>query len=125
LVPNTKSLRFVGKARPIGELWAKTDLYFGTAKPDGTAVTDEEFRKFLDEVITPRFPDGLTLIAAFGQFRDSTGTILQERSLLLILLYPPPTAASSKKIEEIRSIYKQTFNQESVLRVDSLGLVSF
>jgi hypothetical protein len=125
--PNSdlKSLRIVGKHRPVGELWARTDLYFGTAKPDGTVVTDEQFKLFLDQVVTPRFPDGLTLLTGFGQFRDSSGTILQERSMLLILLYPPPTHDSSKKIEEIRAIYKQTFQQESVLRVDTAGLVSF
>jgi hypothetical protein len=122
---NAKPLRFVGTLRPVGELWAQTDLYFGTAKPDGSVVTDEEFKRFLDAEVTPRFPDGLTLFTAFGQFRNSSGVIVQERSLVLVLLYPPPTASSSKKIEEIRSLYKQMFQQESVLRVDSGGLVSF
>jgi hypothetical protein len=61
----------------------------------------------------------------FGQFRNSAGVIVQEKSMLLILLYPPPTVQSSKKIEEIRTLYKRRFQQESVLRVDTAGLVSF
>ena len=41
---------------PLGALnrsldFARTELFFGTAKPDG-AVTDEEFRLFLDQEIT-------------------------------------------------------------------------
>ena len=118
-------LKEAARGRPIGELWARTDLFFGTQKPDGSAVSDEEFKRFLDNVITPRFPDGLTLLMGFGQFRNSAGVIVQERSMLLILLYPPPTADSSKKIEQIRTAYKQMFQQESVLRVDTAGLVSF
>jgi len=112
-------------ARNAGQLWNRTELFFGTRKPDGTVVTEEQFMKFLDEVITPRFPDGLTLLTGLGQFRNSSGVLIQERSMLLILLYPPSTRDSNQKIQEIRSAYTQTFQQESVLRVDSLGMVSF
>src|SRR5262245_35074003 len=45
------------KQQSEGELWARTELYFGSARPDGSVVTEEEFRKFLNEEITPRFPD--------------------------------------------------------------------
>src|SRR5688572_20398379 len=100
--PNLKSLRIVGTKRPVGALWAQTELYFGTAKPDGSAVTDEEFKAFLDMDVTPRFPDGLTLITAFGPFRNSAGVIVQVGLFVLILLYPPPLSESTKKIEEIR-----------------------
>src|SRR5262245_20026759 len=99
--------------------FVRTELFFGSAKPDGGAVTEAEFKKFLDEVITPRFPDGLTLLTGLGQFRGSSGQIVQERSMLLILLYPSESARSgSEKIEEIRTLYKRQFQQESVLRVD-------
>jgi hypothetical protein len=124
-VPQALHLTDIAKLRPIGDLWARTDLYFGTAKPDGSAVTDAEFKRFLDQHITPRFPDGLTVLAGFGQFRTSNGAIVQERSMVLTILYPFPAGDSSRKIEEIRTIYKRTFQQESVLRVDSAALVSF
>jgi Protein of unknown function (DUF3574) len=82
-------------------------------------VTEAEFQRFLDLEITPRFPDGLTLLTALGQFRGSSGVIQRERSMLLILLYPRVTARSSSvKIEEIRAAYVCQFNQQSVLRAD-------
>ena len=109
----------------VGSVWAKSELYFGTQKPDGTEVTDEEFNQFLDEVITPRFPDGLTLLTGDGQFRNSQGIIVQEKSYLLILLYPREDRTASAEIEEIRDLYEETFQQESVLRVDSFARVSF
>jgi hypothetical protein len=103
----------------IGEQFARTELFFGSAKSDGSEVTTEEFQQFLDDEITPRFPDGLTLLMGLGQFRGSSGVIIQERSMLLILLYPAETRQdSSVKIEEIREAYKKLFQQESVLRAD-------
>lgn len=109
----------------VGDLWARTDLYFGSGKPDGTAVTEQEFKQFLDEVVTPRFPDGLTLLVGLGQFRNQGGSIIQERSMVLILLYPKRNSATNARIEEIRELYKNAFQQESVLRVDTKGRVSF
>ena len=73
----------------------------------------------LDKEVTPRFPDGLTVLTGFGQFREANGETVQETSFVLILLYPRETAKdSSAKIEEIRTRYKEYFEQESVLRVD-------
>ena len=109
-----------GSAAPfIGERFARTELFFGSAKPDGSEVTTEAFQRFLDDEITPRFPDGLTLFMGLGQFRGSSGVIIQERSMLLILLYPVETLGdSSVKIEQIREVYKKLFQQESILRAD-------
>ena len=96
----------------------RTELFFGTAKPDGV-VTDEEFFAFLDAVITPRFPDGLTLLKGDGQFRGEDGVIVKEDSFVLILLYPlEDFRVSNRRIDVIRERYKDAFQQESVLRAD-------
>jgi Protein of unknown function (DUF3574) len=109
-----------GRAEPAGvSPFLRTELYFGSNKPDGTVVSEAEFQRFLDHEITPRFPDGLTLLTGLGQFRGSSGRIEKERSMLLILLYPTDTARSSgQKIEQIRDAYERMFQQESVLRAD-------
>ncbi|HET6708640.1 MAG TPA: DUF3574 domain-containing protein, partial [Amycolatopsis sp.] len=31
------------QAQSPGEIWKRTELFFGTGKPDGTEVTDREF----------------------------------------------------------------------------------
>lgn len=88
-------------------------------------VTDEEFERFLKSEITPRFPDGLTLLADTGQFKNPKGEIIQEKSRLLILLYPFGESGSSERIEQVRDAYKSTFSQESVIRADGLSCISF
>lgn len=98
--------------------FARSELFFGTAKPDGV-VTEEEFRAFIDEEVTPRFPDGLTLLKGDGQFKGSDGVIVKEQSFVLVLLYASDTyIESSRNIDRVRRLYKKRFQQESVLRVD-------
>ena len=101
-----------------GDTFVRTELFFGSAKPEGE-VTEEDFQQFLSEVITPLFPDGLTLLNGLGQFRNAKGDIIQERAWLLILLYPlEDRRDNSLKIEEIRRQYKEDHEQGSVLRAD-------
>ena len=96
----------------------RTELFFGTAKPDG-AVTEEEFMTFLDAEVTPRFPAGLTLMKAQGQFTGEDGVLIKEDSYILVLLYPIDSFRDgNKQIETIRKLYLEQFQQESVLRVD-------
>ena len=112
-----------GGARNGAQKFARTELYFGTAKSDGV-VTEAEFRGFVDRYVTPRFPDGLTIIEADGQFRGLDGTVVKEKSFVLILLYPFDTyESSSRRIERIRTLYKDDFDQQSVLRVDDPFIV--
>jgi len=100
--------------------YAETELFFGTERPRGGGpVSAQEFQAFADSEITPRFPDGLTLLSGSGQYRGSSGVLVRERSMVLILLYPiRPGSEGGTKIDEIRELYKQKFGQESVLRVD-------
>ena len=101
------------------EPWVRTELFFGTSKPDGTEITEAEWQAFLDEEITPRFPDGLTVLSGSGQWQGDDEEIVQERSKIVILLYPREAVEESNaEIEDIRAAYEQAFEQESVLRAD-------
>jgi hypothetical protein len=72
----------------VGDRFARTELYFGTARANGAPVTEADFQGFLDATITPAFPDGLTLLKGLGQFRGSDNVLIEETSFLVILLYP-------------------------------------
>ena len=98
-------------------------LYFGTGKPDG-AVTTDEWTTFLEITVTPRFPQGLTVSQASGQWRGAEGSIIRESSQVLQLVHPDD-AASEKSITEIIAAYKTQFRQEAVLRVQTDACVSF
>ena len=99
-------------------------LFFGRSKGTVEVVTDTAWREFLAEEITPRFPDGLTVLDAAGQWRDASGAIVRERSKLLIVL-AAPGEAGMRRTDEIARAYKRAFGQESVLRAVTTACVSF
>ncbi len=103
---------------------ARLELLFGMSRRDAPPVSDEEWQSFVDQEVTPRFPDGLTIVQAYGQWRNSQGVIAKEISRVL-MIWHEPKPASDAQIEAIRTAYKTRFKQESVMRVDSFSCVSF
>ena len=102
----------------------RSELVFGRSKADGSTVTEAQWRAFVDEHVTPRFPDGLTIVDASGQWRDRTGAVIREASKLVLILHPADEK-SRRAIEEIRTLYRKLFDQESVLLMSTFSRVSF
>ena len=109
---------------PTGATAAVSDvLYFGTSTPEGP-VTDAEWDTFLREVVTPRFPDGLTVWRGSGQWRSPEGRVGRESTYVLGIVHPESEAAESS-LAAIMSRYKSQFRQEAVLRVTTRACVSY
>ena len=106
------------------EAFVRYELFMGRSGPGGEVVTDQAWEAFLGDTVTPRFPDGLTVLDAQGQWSDSEGQILKERSKVLVILAPPGDEPRGL-IDEVSDEYKRRFNQESVLEVESDACVSF
>jgi hypothetical protein len=93
-------------------------------KQGGGEVSEEEWRAFLEAEVTPRFPDGLTVLAAYGQWRSRSGEVARDPTRVL-MIWHRRGAGGEADIEAIRQAYKAQFSQESVMRVDGLSCVSF
>ena len=91
----------------------RTTLYFGLARPKGS-VTELEWQVFLRDEVTKRFPDGLTVWEAEGQWRSEAGTIDHERSKVLLLVHPD-TAEARQSVQSVIDAYQKAFDQESIL----------
>ena len=100
---------------PIPEL-IQVDLYYGRNIGTTGQVSDRQFRQFLRDEITPRFPDGLMGYNANGQFLDSSNQLIREPSNVVSLILED-TQANERSINQIIDAYKQKFHQESVLVV--------
>jgi hypothetical protein len=97
-------------------------IYFGAATPDGV-VSAESWNVFLRDIVTPRFPQGLTSWEASGQWRSADGSLTREDSHVLNLVHPADSA-SEGAIRAIVNEYKQRFRQEAVLRVAAPACIS-
>ncbi len=98
-------------------------LYFGTSKPGGV-VTAADWQAFLDEVVTPRFPQGLSVWRAAGQWKSEAGPIVSEASYVLNIVHAG-AAAERQALGDIVAAYKTRFQQEAVLRVQGAVCASF
>ncbi len=106
------------------EPFAEYRLFFGRSQGDVEVVSDADWRAFLAAEVTPRFPDGLTVLDAAGQWRGGDGAIVRERSKLLLVL-APPAGKAMRLTDEIAAAYESAFGQSSVLRVVTAACASF
>jgi hypothetical protein len=92
----------------------QTRLYFGLDTPDGP-VADAGWQAFIDEIVTPRFGDGLTVLEARGQWRDAhSGATTREPSRVVEIVHAD-APAQQHSLAEIAAHYKRRFRQQAVL----------
>jgi hypothetical protein len=109
---------------PGTQALVRSELYFGRLRPDGAVVSDAEWRTFVAEEITSRFPDGFTVFDAVGQYRGRDGQIISEPTKVLLIVHAPD-ARLRGAVQELRDIYRRRFQQESVLLIESPARAGF
>ena len=109
---------------PDAAAMRRLELVFGLSRTGRIDVSEGEWTQFLEQEVTPRFPDGLTVLAGSGQWRNAQGSVIREPSRLL-LIWAKPAPDLDSRITAIREAWKAAHRQESVLRADGLSCVSF
>jgi Protein of unknown function (DUF3574) len=100
----------------------QAQLFFGRNVMGRDMGSDEDWRRFLDEEVTPRFPAGFSVADIDGQYRNAGGMIVRERSKQLLIV---GRGGDETKLNAIRDAYKRRFSQESVLLVESPVCAAF
>lgn len=120
-----RSMPVAANACEPGDIAMTRDtLYFGRHRPDGDVVDDAQWRAFVDDTLTPRFPGGLTILSGTGQWRGGDGRIEREPSEVVSILHAGD-AAARRAIDDIAAEYKRRFAQEAVLRQRDLTCARF
>jgi hypothetical protein len=102
------------------------ELVFGRSSddPNHPRVTETDFTRFLDEEVTPRFPDGLTVIDAQGRWSAPAGNAVEEQSKMVMIVLPGHHDDRAK-LDAVREAYKRRYHQQSVLLMTHGDCVSF
>ena len=112
-------------ACPTGQERLRTaQLFFGRDVAGQPGVSEAAFQKFVDEELTPRFPDGLTILDGGGQWRGAEDKLIRESSKIVLIVLPN-RGDSGKRIEAVRAAYKTRFRRDSVLQITQASCVSF
>jgi Protein of unknown function (DUF3574) len=96
----------------------EAELFFGRNVAGRGEVGDADWRQFLNEEVTPRFPAGFSVADVSGQWRSDTGAIISEHSKKLTVVLSG-SAEEEASLAAIRDVYKERFNQDSVLIVET------
>jgi hypothetical protein len=96
--------------RPMQQI----ELMFGRNVAGHIRVGEAAWSRFLAREITPRFPDGLTVLKAAGQWRDPGGRGAVRESSKMVIIVTADEAAARDRIATIVAAYKQQFGQRSV-----------
>jgi hypothetical protein len=110
---------------PDGGVKATAELVFGRVAEDGSGgVSEADFAQFLDGEVSPRFPEGLTVIDAEGRWAPPAGTTIRVPAKLVMIVLPGGKDDHSK-LEAVRTAYEKRFHQQSVLLMTHGDCVSF
>lgn len=100
-------------ACPAGQSQLRTAQLFLGAKPPAR-VSDGDIRKFVDAEVTPRFPEGVTVMDGGGQWRGDENRMIREAAKVVMIVLPE-TGDPAGKVEQVRAAYRAKFKQDSVV----------
>jgi hypothetical protein len=98
----------IGKSQQVAE------LMFGRKIGERIGVSNTAWARFVDREITPRFPNGFTVIDAQGQWRDTDHNKVMREPSKLVQIVLPGTDEDQQRLGEIAAAYKVRFRQQSV-----------
>jgi hypothetical protein len=91
------------------------EFFFGREKAGRRVVSEAEWSDFLARVVTPNFPDGLTVFDGYGQWRNpETGTIGRSSGVKIVLIAVKRGPDVAGRLTAVMDAYKERFHQQSV-----------
>lgn len=90
----------------------RAELFFGRTIGDRFGVTDRLWQIYVDRELTPRFPEGFTVIDGRGQWREDDA-VMREASKIVIMVMPD-SADARTRIATAMNAYIKQFRQKSV-----------
>jgi hypothetical protein len=101
------------------------ELLFGRDIGRRLGVTKSDWERFVAREMTPRFPDGLTITDALGQWRDrASRTVVREPAKQVEIVLPGNPDDDARVVAIVRA-YRRDFHQQSVGVIERDACVSF
>jgi Protein of unknown function (DUF3574) len=97
------------------------ELLFGR----GTDASEFSWARFVARELTPRFPDGLTISDASGQWRNPANSMVVREPSKRVEIVLPGNADDQTRLDAVVTAYKRGFRQRSVVVIVHTACVSF
>ncbi len=100
-------------------------LLFGRDIGGRVGVSEAAWRHFVAREVTPRFPNGLTIIEASGEWRGRRRGVITREPSKLIEIVLPGRSDDQNRLDAIVAAYKRQFRQASVGIIVQAACASF
>src|ERR1700732_3842444 len=101
------------------------ELLFGRNIGDRLGGSEAQWGRFVDREVSPRFPDGLTVLDAKGEWRDTARKTTVHEPSKVVEIVLPGKPDDVDELNQIAQAYKSRFRQQSVGIVVRGACVSF
>lgn len=101
------------------------ELMFGRNIGSRIGVSAGDFNRFVDREIMSRFPNGLTVFNAAGQWREQASNKIVREPSKVVQIVLPGQVDDIARLNEIVEAYKRRFKQQSVGMIVRPACVSF
>lgn len=102
---------------PMGQSRVRTaEVYFNRAPGGRLGVSEAAFRRFVADELTPRFPQGLTVLDGGPQWRGKANQALHDAAKVALIALPGDRDPSSQ-LEAVRGAYHSRFQLDSTVKI--------
>lgn len=101
------------------------EMLFGRNIGNRVGVSEKAFRRFVDQEVTSRFPDGFTLLDTIGQFRAAGSRSIVREPGKQIVIALADEVRDVPRVREVVETYKSRFKQHSVGVIVHRSCVAF
>jgi hypothetical protein len=108
----------------VGEQMVETMLFLGMARPGGQ-VSEEEFSRFVETEVTPRWKEGYTILQGQGLWYSEQRQITEREPSRVLVRFHDGSPEASAGVEAIRAAYIRAFTQDAALRTDRMICADF
>ncbi|MBI1199729.1 MAG: DUF3574 domain-containing protein [Phenylobacterium sp.] len=100
-------------ACPAGQSEVRVAQLFLGASSSGR-ISERALRRFVDQEITPRFPDGVSIVDGGPQWTGKDDVLIRE-SAKVVLIALPSAGDARAEVEAVRAAYRSRFRLDSFL----------
>ncbi len=100
-------------ACPAGQSQMRTAQLFLDAKAPAR-LNDADLRRFVQQEVTPRFPDGVTVVDGGGKWKGAENRMIRDAAKVVLIVLPA-RGDPQPRVEAIRAAYRTRFKQDSVV----------
>ena len=118
------SLRAPPPSCPAGQESLRTAQLFLGRKNVGPRASAPDLQRFIDKEITPRFPDGVTVVNGGAQWQGAENMLMRDAAKVVHIVMPAKGDLNGK-LEAVRKAYRARFKQESVVVITQPACVAF